>query len=91
MVREIDNLSNDPIQGVLTHESMSACRGSLMVCHEILSLALLIKDLMMEGSWIHKTQSIHAQIFTEHPLCTRHYRKSYEQNRPKALLMGLTF
>lgn len=34
MVREIDNLSNDPIQRVLTHESMSACRGSLMVSRD---------------------------------------------------------
>lgn len=74
---------------------MAACRKSLPTWNMILSSDVLIKEKMMEESWVPASLGIHAQMFTEHLLlarhCSRHRRHSDEQDRPKHLFVGLMF
>lgn len=52
IVKWIHNQSNDPVQGVLVNESMSACRKSLIAGPMLLALDILIQDMMMGESWM---------------------------------------
>lgn len=63
---------------------MSACRKSLITCHTILSLDLLIKDMMMEESCIPASLGHScSDVYRAPPLCQALFQALQTQLRTR--------